>query len=862
MTRRVAVLLLITALASGCAAGRAFRHGQEAARNADWDAAVTYYTKAVQANPDNPEYKINLQRAQEEAARVHIERGRELEKRDQLDGALAEYRRAMELDAKNRLVAARVAELEKTIREKVDASRPLPRIEQLRQQARTLQGPPLLNPASRDPLRINFNNASLRDVLNFIGTSTGINVTYDQQFVDKPFTVNLEGVTLEEALQQILTANQYYYKVLNPRTIIVIPDQPAKHAQYDELVVRVFYISHADATELAQLVNSIMRIPQMTIQPMVMPNKTANTITVRATGPVVDVIERVIRANDKPRAEVVLDVEILEVSRARVKRYGINLSSYTLNLLFSPELAPPNTSGGGGAPPPFNLNTISQGVSTADFYLGVPTAVVNFLESDNRTKTLAKPQLRGQEGQKLTLNLGQDIPVVSTVFGAAAAGGFATIPQSSYSYRTVGVNMEMTPRVTYEGEVVITLALDNSALGNAIDVAGQSVPSFTTRKVSTTLRLREGESNLLAGLISQDTNRNINGLPGLIHVPGLKSLFANNDNSDTDRDIVMLITPHIVRTQELTAQDLGAIYIGTQSTVGLPGPPPLIAPHPEAPPAGGEAPAGAPGAAPAAGAYPGPGGAPGAPGYPGSTGAAINQPPPGVPRPPSAGQFGVPSGAPPLPPGTSPVPTTVAPTPAPPAGAAPTAPAAGATPPGTGTTTPPGETPPAATPPAATPPAPANPTGEGPATGRGAPPPSTPAQIIVTPAGTTFQVAGGPYTTQISINNATRISVITVTVSYNPAVLRVRTVQDGTFMRQGGVTAAFTPRIDSAQGRVDIAISRTGDQTGASGSGLLAALLFDAVAPGSSQIAVTSVANTPEGTPVQVTSAPVTVTVR
>ena len=846
-TRKLAGLIVVAVLLSACSAGRAFRRGQEAVRNADWDAAVTYFTKAVQANPDNAEYKINLQRAQEEAARVHIEKGRELEKRDQLDGALAEYRRALELDAKNRLVATRVAELEKTIREKVEASRPVPRIEQLRQQARTLQGPPLLNPASRDPLRINFNNASLRDILNFIGTSAGINVTYDQQFVDKPFTVNLEGVTLEEALQQILTANQYYYKVLNPRTIIVIPDQPAKHAQYDELVVRVFYISHADATELAQLVNSIMRIPQMTIQPMVMPNKTANTITVRATGPVVDVIERVIRANDKPRAEVILDVEILEVSRARVKQYGINLSSYNLNILFSPELAPPNTSGGGvGAPPPFNLNTISQGVSTADFYLAVPTAVVNFLESDNRTKTLAKPQLRGQEGQKLTLNLGQDIPVVSTVFGAAAAGGFATIPQSSYSYRTVGVNMELTPRVTYEGEVVITLALDNSALGNPVDVAGQSIPSFTTRKVSTTLRLREGESNLLAGLISQDTIRNIRGLPGLIHVPVIKELFANNDNQDTDRDIVMLITPHIVRTQELTAQDLGSIYIGTQSNVGLSGPPPLIAPQPEAPPAGGEA-------------APGPGGVPPpATAYPGTT---PTQPPLGVPHTPAQGQFGVPTTAPPLPPGTSPVPTTVAPTP-PPAGAptaAPGVPTPPATPPAAPPTT---EAPPTTTPPTTTPPAPANPTGEGPATGRGAAPPSTPAQIIVTPAGTTFQVAGGPYTTPISINNATRISVITLTVNYNPAVLRVRTVQDGTFMRQGGVTATFTPRIDAAAGRVDIAISRTGDQTGASGSGLLAALLFDAVAPGSSQIAVTSVANTPDGAPVPVTSAPVTVTVR
>ncbi len=835
--RKLIGLVLLAALVSGCAAGRAFRRGQEAVHNGDWDSAVTYFTKAVQANPENPEYKIHLQRAQEEAARVHIERGRELEKRDQLEGALLEYRRAVELDSKNRLVNAKVTDLEKTIREKLEASRPEPRIRQLQQQARALQAPPLLNPASRDPLRINFNNASLRDVLNFIGTSTGINITYDQQFVDKPFTVNLEGVTLEEALQQILTANQYYYKVLNPRTIIVIPDQPAKHAQYDDLVVRVFYISHADATELAQLVNSIMRIPQMTIQPMVMPNKTANTITVRATGPVVDVIERVIRANDKPRAEVVLDVEVLEVSRQRLKQYGLNLSSYNINLLFSPELAPPNASGAVSAPPPFNLNTISQGVSTSDFYLGVPTAIINFLESDNRTKTLAKPQLRGQEGQKLTLNLGQDIPVVSTVFGAAAAGGFATIPQSSYSYRTVGVNMEITPRVTYEGEVVLTLALDNSALGASVDVAGQSIPSFTTRKVSTTLRLREGESNLLAGLIRQEQIHNIRGFPGLIHVPGFRQLLSGNDNTDTDTDIVMLITPHIVRTQELTAEDLGAIYIGTQSNVGLSGPPPLIAPQGEAPPPGGEA--APPGAAAPGVAYPGPGG------------AAAGQAPLGVPRTPAQGQFGVPTTVPPLPPGTTAVPSTVAPTPTQPAAPQPAPP-----------TTPPAEAVPPATPPTTQPAAPTTPTGEGPVTGRGTPPPTTPAQIIITPAGTTFQVAGGPYTTPISINNASRLSVITVTISYNPAVLRVRTVQDGTFMRQGGVTASFTPRIDAAAGRVDIAIARSGDQTGASGSGLLAALLFDAIAQGSSQIAVTSVANTPEGTPVPVVSAPVTVTVR
>ncbi len=776
----------MTALATGCASGNAFRHGQEATRISDWDAAVTYFTKAVQADPDNVEYKIHLQRAQEEASRAHIEKAQDLEKKDQLDGALAEYKRALNFDATNRTAIAKAAELEKTIRDRVEAARPKPRILELQQQAQRLNAPPLLNPASREPLRVNFNNSSLRDILNFIGATTGINITYDQQFVDKPFTVSLDGVTIEEALQQVLSANQYYYKVVNPRTIIIIPDQPAKHTQYDELVVRVFYISHADATELAQIVNTIMRIPQLPLPPMVMPNKTANTITVRATAPVVDVIDRIIRANDKPRAEVVLDVEILEVDRERIKRYGINLSQYNLNILFSPEVAPPNTGGGTvTAPPPFNLNTISQGVSTADFYLGVPTAVVNFLESDSHSRTLAKPQLRGTEGQKMTLNLGQQVPVISTVFGAAAAGGFATIPQSSYNYKDVGVNMDITPRVTYEGEVILDMALENNSLGQNIDVAGQSIPSFNSRRVSTHLRLREGESNLLAGLIGEDERRNIQGFPGLIHVPGFKQILSGNDIDLKNTDIVMLITPHVVRTHELTSTDLGSIYIGTQQNVGLGGPPPLIAPQGEAAGVGGA---------------------------PAPTPSVANQPP-NFPPGGVASPGGVPPTNLPAPPGTSPVPGMVSPVatlPAPGLPPPPVTPEAGAAPPAvnpnpnlpatTPTTT---EQPPTAPSPNVPNPVQTSPAGQPPTAS-----PLTPAQIIVSPPGTTFQVAGGPYTMPVSINNAARVSVVTLTITYNPAVLRVRTVQDGTFMRQGGVIASFTPRIDAVSGRVDIAVTR------------------------------------------------------
>ena len=824
MRRRLIALLVLTVLVSGCAAGRSFRKGREAARTGDWDTAVQHYTAALQASPDNAEYKIELERAMQNAARDHITKARELEQKDQLDGALIEYKKAVEMDGSNRLAATRAAELERVIRDRIEKSRPRPAIERLRQQART-QGIPVLNPADRTPLKINFNNSSLRDILNFIGTTTGINIQFDSAYVDKAYSVNLDGITLEDALQQILSVNGFFYKVLNPTTIVIAQDNQAGHLKYDDLVMQVFYLSHADTQEVSQALNTMMRI-QAQVAPAIYPNKTSNTIAVRATAPVVAVAERLIRALDKPRAEVVIEVQILEVNRNRAKAFGINLSDYALGLTFSPEVAPPNTSGTipPGAPPPFNLNTISQGISTSDFYLTVPTAFLRFLETDSRTKQLAKPQLRGAEGQELTLNLGDQIPVVSTVFGAAAAGGFANIPQSSFTYRDVGVNITMTPRVTYEGEIILDLTVESSNLGPNISVAGQDVPSFGSRRVKTRLRLREGESNLLAGLLKDDQRKILSGMVGLIRVPGLRSLFGSTSDEISQTDIVMLLTPHIVRTHELTVDDLAPMYIGTQQNVGLTGPPPLIQPP------AAEEPAVAPAPTPAAA-------------------TAITTPTPQFLPPP--GGTPVPATATPPPAGT-PVPATAVP---PPTFAAP--PATPTTPPAVPTTPAAPAGAPGAAPGAATPP-------RDPAV---APPgspaiPSVPSAQITVTAPQEFRTAGGPYTVPLAVANASRLSMITLTVTFNPSVLRVRNVQEGTFMRQGGVTANFTPRIDVATGRVDIAVARSGDQAGASGSGLLAALLFDAVGPGNSLIQVSGVASNPEGGALPLLFTPASVTVR
>ena len=782
---RLIVVLLLGALVTGCAAGRAFRRGESAARAGDWDTAVVQYQRAVQEDPDNASFRIALERAMISASIVHLDQARVLEARGQLDEALREYRRASDMDPPNRQIAAKVLELERTMRDQAEAARTRPSMQQLRDTARdSTAPPPLFNLNSIvEPLR--FNQVQLRDILNSIGQSTGINITYESTFSDRAYSVQLENVTLAEALQQILSANQLFYKVVNQRTILVIPDNQQMRNRYEERLIQTFYISHVDSLELAAFLNTIMTVTGAQLQrPIITVNPKTNTVTAQGTQGQIDIIERLIASNDKPRAEVVIDVQILEVNRQRTKQFGLDLGSYAISGVFSPE-ADPRGADGALAPRPFNANTISRGVSTSDFYLAVPSALVRFLETDSQTKVIAKPQLRGAEGTQMELNLGEEIPVPTTTFTPIAQGGANFNPLTSFNFKQVGVNVRMTPRVTYEDEIVLDLYVENSTVGRDVIIGNQSMPSFGSRKVTTRLRLREGESTMLAGLLQENERRLLSGIPGILRLPVIKQLFSANDSTVVQTDIIMLLTPRIVRTHELTPENLAPIYIGTLANLGLSGPPPLIAPIDAAPDVAAAAPPAGP--------------------------VAPLAPPPGAPPAGNAPQVGpAPAGVPVIPPGSSPIPGTTS------------VPAAAVA-------------------------------GQGAASG----------QILLSPPSTEFRVGGGPYTVPVSITGASQISSISLTVTYNPAALRLRATTEGSFMRTGGVAATFTQQPDAAGGRIDLAIVRTGDVTGVAGTGLLAALLFDAIAAGPANLSVTASATGPGGAPVPLQFAPTqTVTVR
>lgn len=791
---KLVALALVAATLSGCAAAMSYRKGFDAAQRRDWDAAVGYYRQAVQDDPDKPEYRIALERAMLEAALIHAAAGKEFESKGDLDAALREFRRASEYEPANRQIAARVAALDRTIRERIDAARPRSRIADMRDKARRMSPDPILNPASRDPLNFKFAAASVRDILNFIGSSSGINVTYTGDYRDPAgYTVQLDGVTLEQALQQVLSANALFYKILNERTILVAPDNVQNRAKYEEQVIRTFYLSHADAQEMVQLLNVIGRVQGSPIVPAFVANKNQNSVTVRATAPLVAIMERIIESNDRPRAEVIVDVQILEVSRSRAKQFGLDLGNYSVTGIFSPEKSPTSGDGGAVATSPFNLNTISAGISAADFYLAVPTAIVRFLETDSQTKLVAKPQLRGREGEEIKLNLGDRFPVPSTTFGSlGGAGSVATQPISSFNYEPVGIIVNMTPRVTFDGDIVLKLVIESSTLGKDVNIAGQNLPSFGSRKVETTLRLRDGESTLLAGLLREDERRTYKGFPGLMRLPVFRQLFTSNDLSSGQTDIVILLTPRIVRTHELTQEDLNPVYIGSQQNLGLTGPPPLIA----APAASDE------------------------PAAPAPPQGATGQPTP-MPRQGTLTQPGI------VPEGPAPAPAQT-----PPQSEAAQAPLLQPEP------TPPGAEP--AVDPAA----------------------ASAVRLLVTPPGPELVVGGGPYTVPVSVSNVPRVSTLSVTITYNPALVRVRSVQEGSFMRQGGVKASFTQQIDPVAGRVDITVVRSQDVVGASGTGLVAALVVEPIAAGSTSFGIAGTATAPGGAPITVNSSPVAVTVK
>jgi general secretion pathway protein D len=540
-------LLVVWALvAAGCATSQAFRQGEKAERRGDYDTAVLEYSKASRESPDNANYRRSLERARIRASMDHATAGRRLLARGQYKEAIDEFRLGLDLNPKATSLADLVQEAERLRQDSIKALS----LDEVKDRARERPLAGLsLGPEAKEPLALTFRSASLREAYQALGRVVGVNFVFDPQFQDGPITLDIRDAPFEQALTALGGVGHTFHRVTDARLITVIPDTPNKRREYEQQVVKTFFLSNADLKETIDLLRVVLGARR------VAPLPGGNALTINDAPDRVAAAERIISIIDKKRAEVVVDVEILEVNRSRLKEYGIELSSFV-----------PGIDGIIGAilPDPNRTFTLDDNPYSQENLVvtGLPGVLYRLLQTDTSTRLLANPQLRASEGETAQARFGDQVPVPITTFSPIATGGIQQQPITSFEYKNVGVNIDITPRVHHDGEVTIALKLEISQVGPLF----QDLPTFTSRTVTSVLRLKDGETNVLAGLISDIERTSLSGIPGIADLPFIGKLFARNKTEVQQTDILMTLTPHVVRRPQLTEEDLRSFQLGGETS--------------------------------------------------------------------------------------------------------------------------------------------------------------------------------------------------------------------------------------------------------------------------------------------------------
>ena len=585
---RPAVGVLVLLGLAGCASSGAFRAGEKAEGRQDYDRAVLDYSKAVQQDPNNVHYRKGLERARLRAAEAHALNARRLGSRGMYKEALDEFRLALDLNPSS---ASLVSEMQET--EARRQGGPLGvTVEEMKDRARERALPGLvLGPGAQEPLGLSFRSASLREAYQALGKTVGVNFVFDPEFRDQTINIDLRDVPFDQALNALSTVGKTFYRVVDSRIVQVVPDTPAKRREMEQQVVKTFFLSNADLKETIDLLRIVLGARRIA------PLPGANALTINDTPDKVAAAERIVDIVDKQRAEVMVEVEILEVNRTKLKEYGIEITSGTGEGI-SGAIFPSTTVNevtardAQGNPTVITPRPITLGDNPYKksnlLITSLPGVIYRLLKTDTSTRLLANPQLRTAEGQTAQARFGDQIPVPVTTFSPIATGGISQQPITSFSYKDVGVNIDITPRVHHDNDVTLVLKLEVSSVAQSVGVAGvQNIPTFNSRQVTSVIRLRDGETNILAGLISDAERTSYSGLPGLASLPVLGKLFAHNRKEVQETDIVMTLTPHIIRKTKFTEEDLRSFSLGSETSPLLfevPGIPPITPPRPEASP--------------------------------------------------------------------------------------------------------------------------------------------------------------------------------------------------------------------------------------------------------------------------------------
>jgi general secretion pathway protein D len=578
---RLALAAVLVGMAVSCASGSggSVRVARNAEMQQNYDIAVAEYTKLLRADPNSRDARQGLERAKLRASQDHFASARRLSATGKLEEALVEFRLAAELNPGDADIEHELQETRTQLRSKVAVREDgKTRLESLIAQSLAAPMPGADLPSdAKLPDSVIFRDASARDVYAAIGKFTNLSVMFDPTFRDQPVSIDLRGQSLDEALNGLSLTTRNFWRVTAPRTITVVPDTAAKRREYEEEIVRTFYLSNADLKETIDMLRIVVdarRISAITA---------TNAITIKDTAERITAAGKIITAIDKARPEVIIDVELLEVNRTHLHEYGLQIAS-------------PGSAGINGAADinraGLSLKDLSNLTSADVLLTGLPSLYYRLLKNDSATRILANPQLRTSEGIPAQARFGERVPVPVTTFAPIAAGGVQTQPITSFNYEPIGVNIDITPRMHHDDAVTLALKIDLSSISGK---GFGDLPTFGSRQINTVIRLKDGETNMLAGLIRDEERTSLAGIPGLSDLPVIGRLFAYNHKETQETDIILTLTPRIVRVLNLSAEDLQAFRMGRDAGAPLTDIPPLLPlpvplPAPAKPPGGDAAP--------------------------------------------------------------------------------------------------------------------------------------------------------------------------------------------------------------------------------------------------------------------------------
>jgi len=570
--------------------------GQDAEAMKDFEKALNYYQQAVSQDPKDTAYQVATRRARSEAGLVRVDAGMRLKKAGQLEQALVEFQKAFSIDPGSAISVQEIREISEALDEQRKGKIPagdagLTGPERARKESlamiQSLLPIPELKPVSNQITSLKMNNQPPKVLYETVGKLAGINVLFDPQMQPgRNSNLDLSNVTLSEALDYVALLTKTFWKPISANAIFVTEDNVTKRRDYEDEVVKVFYLKNPTSVqEFQEIVTGVRSVSD--VRRMFTFNA-QNAVMVRDTVDKVALVEKLFHDMDMPKAEVVVDVIVMDVASDRSRSISAGLVSggttgLALPFTFQPQTSTtttPTTSLTGAPTTTPSTPTTSSGaltlaqlghISTANWSTTLPGALLQAVMADSDTKVMQSPQVRASDGQKVSLKIGEKYPYATGSFQPGVGTvGVSPLVSTQFQFVDTGVNVELTPHVHGTDEVTLHVSVDISNVATTVNLGGLSQPVIAQKKNEADIRLRDGEVSILGGLMQTQDTTTINGIPGLVNIPVLgKYLFGSTSKDKQKEELMIALIPHIVRTPDITALDLRGIAAGTDQTVKL-----------------------------------------------------------------------------------------------------------------------------------------------------------------------------------------------------------------------------------------------------------------------------------------------------